>query len=200
MKQQALVVTIISLITILFSLDMAEAGRTERSRVNREKAQAWCAEYTRTHSGEECHVVVMISICPKGFRKAKRFNRIRSNGYKTCIRGKKGHSIKKAVKKMNAPVVKPTRKVTRGTVKATKKTTKAGAKGVKNTSRPVANRVKHSRRNHKEAREWCANYTRTHGGAECRVKRMVRGCPTAFPRVAKKFKKFRSRGYKACVQ
>ncbi len=90
---------IISSIFIMLVGTNVNAGRNARSAEVREKAEAWCAEYTRLHDGAECHVVRKIKLCPKGFRKEKTFKKLRANDYKTCIRGSKMHVVKRAAKK-----------------------------------------------------------------------------------------------------
>ena len=72
----------------------ALADRAERSERNREEAEQWCAEYRDTHPGKQCRVVKNGKLCPRGYRTAKRCNKIRSRGYKACIRGSKAHGIK----------------------------------------------------------------------------------------------------------
>lgn len=198
MKQQTLTVAVVSMIVILSSIDTAEAGRKERSRVNKEKAEAWCANYSRTNGGAECKVTLMRKLCPGGYRKAKRFNRIRSNGYKSCVVGSKGHVIKKAVKKIHKPATALTRASIKGTKKVTKKVTIASAKAA---AAPITSRRDQARKNKEAAKKWCAEYSRTHSGAKCKVvKRLPRNCPASLPDVGKRFKKFRSAGYKACIR
>ena len=62
------------------------------------KAENWCADYKRSNPGKDCQVVRRGTLCPKGFRREAKFGGP-LKGYKTCIQGRKGQVIKKALKK-----------------------------------------------------------------------------------------------------
>jgi hypothetical protein len=73
----------------------AFAGRAERSAENRAKADAWCERYVAENPGARCSVKRMGGLCPRGMKAGKRYNKIRANGYKTCVAGNKlGQFIK----------------------------------------------------------------------------------------------------------
>ena len=93
-----------SMLTLLIMASFAHAGRADRSRVNQTKAQNWCANYTRTHSGAECRVKKMPALCPRGFRRGARFKRVRSRGYKSCIRGSKRQVFKSIRRNITRPI------------------------------------------------------------------------------------------------
>ncbi len=67
----------------------ALAGRAERSAENRAKADAWCERFVADNPGAECTVMRMGGLCPRSMKAGKRFNKIRANGYKTCVKGNK---------------------------------------------------------------------------------------------------------------
>lgn len=67
----------------------AAAGRAERSAENRARADAWCERHVAANPGAECRVQRMGGLCPRGMKAAKRFNKIRANGYKVCVKGNK---------------------------------------------------------------------------------------------------------------
>jgi len=84
----------VAMITASFA-SPAAAGRAERSAENRAKAEAWCERFVAENPGAECRVMRMGGLCPRGMKAGKRFNKIRANGYKTCVKGNKlGNFIK----------------------------------------------------------------------------------------------------------
>lgn len=61
-----------------------------------------------------------------------------------------------------------------------------------------AGRSERSEKNEIKAQQWCTDYRSTHAGAVCHVVKMPKFCPKSFHR-GKRFKEFRSRGYKTCI-
>ncbi len=104
---------------ILIAAPGAQAGRAERSAENRAKAEAWCEDYLAARPGAECRVMRMGGLCPKGMRAGKRYNRIRANGYKTCVAGNKFTNFIKDIhdpRKATDLGLRGIRESTRGTV------------------------------------------------------------------------------------
>jgi len=88
-------------ITMAFILTMAPV---QANAGNKSNAQNWCSDYSRLHTGTACHVVHRGKLCPKGFKRMKKFGRI-VKGYKTCIPGKKRAIIKQGIKKVGNAVI-----------------------------------------------------------------------------------------------
>ena len=124
---------------LLLTSQSAVADRAERSEQNREKAEAWCEDYSRSHGSAQCRVVKMPKLCPKGMHRGKRFKQFRSRGYKSCIPGSKAKVIKQVIKNSHSMPAKAGwklgEKTTKGIGKVTKKSTKKTAKFIKKSTR-----------------------------------------------------------------
>lgn len=88
----------LQLVLITIALSSIFPGIAQAANKYHNRANAWCADYTRQHPGQQCRVVHRGKLCPKGFMRSHRFGHI-ARGYKSCIPGKKGTIIKQGMKK-----------------------------------------------------------------------------------------------------